>query len=72
MNLLLSLKTLGLHIENEDWALNKPKHNTVQLYILNRSFNYTASIMKNQCIGFVFLLGERAADTTYTKYNILT
>ena len=51
---------------------NKPKHNTVQLYILNRSFNYTASIMKNQCIGFVFLLGERAADTTYTKYNILT
>ena len=51
--------------------INK-KHNTVQLYILHRSFNYTASIKKNQCIGFVFLLGERAADTTYTKYNILT
>ena len=72
LNLLPSLKSLGLHIENEDWASNKTKDNTIQLHILNRSFNYTASIKKNQCIGFIFLLGERATDTIHTKYNILT
>ena len=72
LNLLPSLKTLGLHIENEDWVTNKTKDNTIQLHILNRSFNYTASIKKNQCIGFIFLLGERATDTIHTKYNILT
>ena len=52
LNLLPSLKTLGLRIENEDWVTNKTKDNTIQLHILNRSFNYTASIKKNQCIGF--------------------
>ena len=71
LNLLPSLKSLGLHIENEDWASNKTKDNTIQLHILNRSFNYTASIKKNQCIGFIFLLGERATDTIHTKYNLL-
>ena len=72
MNLLPSLKSLGLHIENEDWATNKTKDNTIQLHILNRSFNYTARIKKKQCIGFIFLLGERSTDPIYTKYNILT
>ena len=71
LNLLPSLKSLGLHIENEDWASNKTKDNTIQLHILNRSFNYTASIKKNQCIGFIFLLGEQATDTINTKYNLL-
>ena len=71
LNLLPSLKSLGLHIENEDWASNKTKDNTIQLHILNRSFNYTASIKKNQCIGFIFLLGKQATDTINTKYNLL-
>ena len=71
LNLLPSLKSLELHIENEDWTSNKTKDNTIQLHILNRSFNYTASIKKNQCIGFIFLLGERATDTIHTKYNLL-
>ena len=71
LNLLPSLKSLGLHIENEDWASNKTKDNTIQLHILNRSFNYTASIKKNQCIGFIFLLGQQATDTINIKYNLL-
>ena len=71
LNLLPSLKGMGLHIQNEDWVSNKTKDNTIQLHILNRSFNSTASIKKNQCIGFIFLLGERASDTTHTKYNVL-
>ena len=71
LNLLPSLKQLGLHIENEDWASNKTKENAIQLYILNRSFNYTGSIKKNQCTGFIFLWGERATDTIHIKYNLL-
>ena len=67
LNLLPSLKSLGLHIENEDWVTNKTKNNTIQLHILNRSFNYTASIRKNQFIGFIFLLSERYTDTIYTN-----
>ena len=71
LNLLPSLKELGLHIKNEDWASNKTNDNTIQLHILNRSFNYIASIKKNQCIGSIFLLDEKATDTINTKYNLL-
>ena len=56
LNLLSSLKEMGLHIKNEDWASNKIKDNTIQLHILNRSFNYTINIKKNQCVGFIFLI----------------
>ena len=69
LNLSPSLKEMGLHIENEDWVSNKTKDNTIQLHILNRSFNYTINIKKNQCIGFIFLLGEKATDSINTKYN---
>ena len=69
LNLLASLKEMGLHIENEDWASNKTKDNTIQLHILNRSFNYTINIKKNQFIGFIFLLGEQSTDKINTKYN---
>ena len=34
LNLLPSLKEMGLHIEIEDWASNKAKDNTIQLHIL--------------------------------------
>ena len=53
--LLPSLKEIGLHIENDDWASNLTKDNTIVSQILNRSFNYTINVMKNQCIGFIFL-----------------
>ena len=45
LNLLPSLKGMGLHIENDDWAENKTKDNTIQLHILNRSFTYTIDII---------------------------
>ena len=69
LNLLPSLKDMGLHIENGDWASNKTKGNTIQLHIHNKSFNYTINIKKNQFIGFIFLLGEQATDKINTKYN---
>ena len=61
---------MGLHIENEDWASNKTKDNTIQLHVLNRSFNYTVNVKKNECIGFIFLLGEKYTDIINIKYNL--
>ena len=71
LNLLPSLKTLGLKLENEDWVSNKTKDKTIQLHLLNRSFTYTCKIKKNQCIGFIFLLGEKLNDIITTKYSTL-
>ena len=70
LNLLPSSKQMGMHIENDDWTENKTKDNTIQLHILNRSFNYTVSVKKKQCIGYIFLLGERVDDKIITKYNL--
>ena len=70
LNLLPSLKGMGLHIEDNDWAENKTKDNTIQLHILNRSFTYTIDIKKTQYIGFIFLFGERITDPITTKYNL--
>ena len=72
LNLLQSLKGLGLKIENEDWISNKTKDNTIMLHILNRSFYHTASIRKGKCIGFIFLLGERVNDVITAKYTTLS
>ena len=71
LNLLPSLKGIGLKLENQDWVLNKTKENPIQLHILNRSFTYTAIIKKYQCIGFIFLLGEKLNDVITTKYGTL-
>ena len=44
LNLLPSLKSIGLQIENNDWKNNLTKDNTIQLHILNTSFVYTIDI----------------------------
>ena len=69
LNLLLSLKGIGLKIENNDWKNNLTRDNAIQLHILNTSFVYTIDIKKNQCIGFIFLLGERCNDIISTNYK---
>ena len=68
LNLLRSLKGLGLHIENDDSVENKTKDNTIQLHILNKSFSCTINVKKEQCIGFISLLGERTTDSITAKY----
>ena len=71
LNLLPSLKTIGFHIENDDWKNNLTKDKTVQLHTLNRNFTYTIKTKQKQCIGFIFLLGERYNDIFTTKYNLI-
>ena len=68
ISLLPSIKKLGLNIENEDWANNLTKDNTIQLHLLNKSFTYSINMSKNQCIAFIFLLGEFSTDLITTKY----
>ena len=68
ISLLPSIKGLGLNIENEDWPNNLTKDNTIQLHLLNKSFTYSINMSKNQCIAFIFLLGEFSTDLITTKY----
>ena len=56
ISLLPSLKGFGLAIENEDWANNITKDNTIQLHLLNKSFTYTLDVSKKQCIALFFYL----------------
>ena len=72
INLLPSLKGLGLKIEDNDCVSNKTKNDTIQLHILNRSFTKTIEIRKNQVIAFLFLLGQKSTDKTNTKYTVFT
>ena len=69
LNLLPSLKGLGLSIENDHWAENKTTNNPIQLHIPNKNLYHTFNIKKKQCIGFIFLLGEHCIDKITTKYN---
>ena len=71
LNLLPLLKVLQIYIENEDWQNNLTKDNTIQLHLLYKSFNYTIQIKEKQCVGFIFLLGQKPSDKIVTKYNIL-
>ena len=71
LNLLPSFKSTRLHIENDGWLSNKTIDGTIQLHILNRSFTYTITVKKNQCIAYIFLLGEKPNDTINTIYNLL-
>ena len=71
LNLLPLLKVLQIYIENEDWQNNLTKDNTIQLHLFYKSFNYTIQIKEKQCVGFIFLLGQKPSDKIVTKYNIL-
>ena len=72
INLLPSLKGLGLKNEDNDWVSNKTKNDPIQLHILNRSFSRTTEIRKNQVIAFLILLGQKSADEIKTKYTVFT
>ena len=58
-------------MENDGCLSNKTRDGTIQLHILNRSFTYTITVKKNQCIAYIFLLGEKPNETVNTIYNLL-
>ena len=70
LNILPSLKGMGLSIEDHDWKDIKTKQNTIQLHLLKKSFIYTANINEKQCISYIFLLGERYNNKITTEYIV--
>ena len=71
LNLLPSFKSMGMHIENDDWISNKTKENTIQLHLLDKIFTYTLKVKKHQCFAYIFLSGEKPNDTINAIYNSL-
>ena len=70
LNILPSLKEMGLSLEDHDWKNNMTKQNTIQLHLLNKRFIYTMKIAEKQCIGYIFLLGEKYDDKITTEYTL--
>ena len=71
INLLPCLKERGLIIEDHKWTTNKLKDNTIQLDILNKNFYNTATIKKDQELGYMFLLGQKFNENINTKYTTI-
>ena len=64
--------TQGLDImDAETWTMNKTKHNTTRLHLLNRSFYYKLRIKKGDILGFAFVLGKLDSQDVKIKYHII-
>ena len=63
--------TMGLDImDKETWTMNKTKHNTIQLHLLNKRFFYKLRIKKGNIIGFAFLLGKLDSQDVKVNYHL--
>ena len=58
ISLLLTLKTNSLVIVKKHETAKK----TIKLHLQNQSYYYTVKVKKEQCIAFIFLLGEFNTD----------
>ena len=67
INLLPSLKGLGLKTEDNDWVSNKTKNDTIQLHILNKSFTRTIEIKKIKLLRFYFYQDKRVQTKLILK-----
>ena len=65
ISLLPTLKANGLAILNKRETPKK----TIELHLQNQSYYYTIKVKKEQCIAFIFLLGELNTDIIKTEYN---
>ena len=67
ISLLPTLKAIGLAIVEKHEAAKK----TIELDLQSRSCYYSIKVKKEQCIAFIFLLGELNADIIKTEYKYL-
>ena len=67
ISLLPTLKTNGLAIVDKRETPKK----TIELHLQNQSYYYTVKVRKEQCIAFIFLLGELNTDIIKTEYKYL-
>ena len=62
-----TLKANGLVIVKKRETPKK----TIELHLQNQSYYYSIKVKKEQCIAFIFLLGELNTDIIKTEYNYL-
>ena len=67
ISLLPTLKASGLAIAEKRETPKK----TIELHLQNQSYYCTIKVKKEQCIAFIFLLGELNTDIITTGYNYL-
>ena len=67
ISLLPTLKANGLAIVEKRETPKK----TIELHLQNQSYYYTIKVKKEQCIAFIFLLGELNTDIIKTEYKYL-
>ena len=67
ISLLPTLKTNGLAIVKKHETPKK----TIELHLQNQSYYFTVKVKKEQCIAFIFLLGELNTDIFKTEYKHL-
>ena len=67
ISLLPTPKAHGLIISEKYETEGK----TIKLYLKNQSYLHSIKITKEQCIDFIFLLGEYNTDIIKTEYNSL-
>ena len=56
INLLATLKELGLAIEDHNWAAKKLKDESIQLNNLNKHFHNTITVTKKQELTYMFFI----------------
>ena len=67
ISLLPTPKAHGLTISEKYETEGK----TIKLHLKNQSYLHSIKITKEQCIDFIFLLGEYNTDIIKTEYNSL-
>ena len=67
ISLLPTLKTNGLAKVKKHETSKK----TIELHLQNQSYYYTVKVKKEQCIAFIFLLGELNTDIIKIEYKYL-
>ena len=67
ISLLPALNANGLAILEKHETLKK----TIELHLQNQSYYYSIKVKKEQCITFIFLLGELNTDIIKTEYIYL-
>ena len=67
ISLLPNLKTNGLVTVDKRETPKK----IIELHLQNQSYYYSIKMKKEQCIAFIFLLGELNTDIIKTEYNYL-
>ena len=67
ISLLTTLKCHGLTLISK----HTNTEGTIEVHLQNHSFYYTIEVQKEQCLAFIFLLGQYPTDVIKTEYTLI-